>query len=269
MPVRAAVFDLDETLIEDQAWAEDALVEACALVTPADGAGPRRAAAEVRMQAIQAWGRGPDPDRCESLGITWWEGLVSESPGPGVDGGQLAAWLPRYRLQAWSAGLAAAGVKVEPEVAVRAAAEFRRLRTERFRIDPEAVPLLDWLRAGERVRLGLVTNGPADLQRGKLQRTGLGRLFDAIVVSGEVGRGKPDPYLFELVLDRLGVPAGESVMIGDSLARDVAGGAAAGLATIWLPGPGRGATPEAGPGPRPDFTAHGLAEARSILERLL
>jgi putative hydrolase of the HAD superfamily len=40
-------------------------------------------------------------------------------------------------------------------------------------------------------------------------------LFDAIVISGEVGLRKPDPAIFELVLQRLGVAADRSVFVDD------------------------------------------------------
>ncbi len=43
------------------------------------------------------------------------------------------------------------------------------------------------LRALQRThRLGLVTNGPADLQRAKLRASGLGAYFEAVVVPAEI-----------------------------------------------------------------------------------
>jgi 4-nitrophenyl phosphatase len=46
--------------------------------------------------------------------------------------------------------------------------------------------------------------------------------------------GKPRPLLFELALDRLGVGAGDVIVVGDSLSSDIAGGRAIGAATILL-----------------------------------
>jgi putative hydrolase of the HAD superfamily len=40
-------------------------------------------------------------------------------------------------------------------------------------------------------------------------------MFDAIVISGEVGMRKPEPEIFEHVLDRLGVRAEETVFVDD------------------------------------------------------
>ena len=87
----------------------------------------------------------------------------------------------------------------------------------------------------ERVDLALVTNGIGEVQRARIERLGLDRWFDAFVISGEVGVSKPDPAIFDLVFDALGSPDRTStVMVGDSLSSDMAGGAAAGIATAWF-----------------------------------
>ena len=46
-------------------------------------------------------------------------------------------------------------------------------------------------------------------------RARIDSLFDAIVISGEVGLRKPDPAIFELALDRLSVVAHRSVFVDD------------------------------------------------------
>ena len=61
-----------------------------------------------------------------------------------------------------------------------------------------------------------------------------------IVISGEIGIGKPDARPFELALEGLAVPARDAVMVGDSLERDVAGARRAGLRSVWLDRDGRG-----------------------------
>ena len=107
------------------------------------------------------------------------------------------------------------------------------------------------------IRLGLLTNGAASLQREKIEASGLGLFFDAAVVSGEIGTGKPEPAIFHHLLDRLGVAAGESLMVGNSLSRDIVGGKRAGLRTCWLALEGE----EEPVGlAEPDFTIRSLAE---------
>jgi putative hydrolase of the HAD superfamily len=40
-------------------------------------------------------------------------------------------------------------------------------------------------------------------------------LFDAVVISGEVGLRKPDPQIFRLMADRLGLALGECIFVDD------------------------------------------------------
>lgn len=85
------------------------------------------------------------------------------------------------------------------------------------------------------VRLAVVTNGLGDVQRPRLQRTGLAERLDAVVVSGEVGTAKPGAAIFDLVFAALGEPdRRRALMVGDSLGSDVQGGINAGIDTCWL-----------------------------------
>jgi putative hydrolase of the HAD superfamily len=56
-------------------------------------------------------------------------------------------------------------------------------------------------------------------------------LFDAIVISGEVGLHKPGPEIFELALSEIGLPASECVFI-DDLKENIAGAEAVGITGI-------------------------------------
>ncbi len=65
-------------------------------------------------------------------------------------------------------------------------------------------------------------------------RTPFARCFGTIVVSLEVGFGKPDPRVFEIAVSRLGVAKDDAVMVGDSLVCDIGGARRAGLRAIWI-----------------------------------
>lgn len=69
------------------------------------------------------------------------------------------------------------------------------------------------------VRLGVLTNGVAAVQRQKLERHDLFERFDAFLPSYEVGAHKPSPEIFEAARERL--PADEHVYVGDSLEADI------------------------------------------------
>ncbi|MFD9944347.1 HAD family hydrolase [Nonomuraea sp. NPDC059023] len=95
-------------------------------------------------------------------------------------------------------------------------------------------------------KLGIVTNGMADNQLGKIRRTGLADAVDGYAVSGAENIRKPDRRLFEIAADRCGAsPADGGWMVGDNLVADIGGGRGAGLRTIWVD---HGNRPDAGHG---------------------
>jgi len=151
--------------------------------------------------------------------------------------------------------LAEQGIE-DGELAEQSAEFFVRRRRElQERLPGAEQVLLTLQRAG--IRIGLLTNGAVSLQREKIETSGLGLYFDAAVVSGELGTGKPDPAIFHHLLDRLGVEARESLMVGNSLARDIIGGKRAGLRTCWLALEGED---EPVGSVEPDFTIRSLDE---------
>ena len=108
--------------------------------------------------------------------------------------------------------------------------------------------------------MAVITNGPQDTQLDKLDVVGFGGYFELFVASGMHRAVKPDPALFKIALDRLGVAPESTWHIGNSLSADVAGAKAAGLgAAVWLNRNGAVRTPEE-PEPRArDRVADGAA----------
>ena len=122
---------------------------------------------------------------------------------------------------------------------------------------------------GERLRgahrLALVSNGASDLQREKLRGAGLEGYFDCVVVSGDIGIGKPDPAPFRRALTRLGVPPDAAAMVGDTLDRDVLGARRAGIRALWLNRSGA-PPPDGGDAlARPDAWIGGLNQVAALL----
>lgn len=85
-------------------------------------------------------------------------------------------------------------------------------------------------------KIGLITNGPSEGQRKKLEHAGLARFFDpaTIVVSGDYGFHKPDKRLFLIACEKLGVKPEEAVYVGDIFAKDVLGSSHAGMQPVWI-----------------------------------
>ncbi|WP_437620404.1 HAD family hydrolase [Sorangium sp. So ce1151] len=83
------------------------------------------------------------------------------------------------------------------------------------------------------VRIGLLSNINSISAR-VITRLGLDRWSSATVLSCDVGCCKPDLPIFRAAVARLGAPASDVVMVGDSWTSDVVGALRAGLRAIWL-----------------------------------
>jgi FMN phosphatase YigB (HAD superfamily) len=83
-------------------------------------------------------------------------------------------------------------------------------------------------------KIGVVTNGTVRQQMLKVQTVGLERHVDAVVISEAEGVKKPDPRIFHLAAERVGVGLSGSWMVGDHPTADISGGRGAGLATGWV-----------------------------------
>ncbi|MGW2511694.1 HAD family hydrolase [Streptomyces scopuliridis] len=121
---------------------------------------------------------------------------------------------------------------------------------------------LDELRAAG-WRVGVATNGAADIQRAKLRATGISERVDGVFVSEEADARKPQTRHFALAAARCGTVLGDGGwMVGDNPVTDIGGGRSAGLRTIWI-GDGRSWPPGA---PGPD---HVVPHARAAIDLLL
>ncbi len=130
-------------------------------------------------------------------------------------------------------------------------------RIERLQPFPGALETLVALRR-RGVALALVTNGEAASQRGKIEQVGLVPYFDVVVVEGEFGIGKPESAVFRHALAALDSGPHEAWMVGDDLAKDIAGGRNAGLHTVWVDSRRQG-LPES-PAAQPHRIVHTIAE---------
>jgi len=110
--------------------------------------------------------------------------------------------------------------------------------------------------------LGVVSNGCGNVDV-LCDDLGYARHLSAIVDSRRVGLYKPDPAIFIYAAARLGTPAAQTLMVGDSFDRDVRPAKSAGMMTAWL----EGAAPRDCPDPSlADIRLRRLADLPSALE---
>lgn len=71
-----------------------------------------------------------------------------------------------------------------------------------------------------------------------LQEFGLDGIFAEVIESAVVGIRKPDPQIFLMGVDALGMKPEEVTVVGDSLEKDIIPAKRAGCHTVWLKGEG-------------------------------
>jgi putative hydrolase of the HAD superfamily len=229
--VRALLLDLDDTLLDYSGPASECWQAACATVAAPRGVDAAALATAIAETSRWFWS-DPVRHRRERVDMpAAWRKIAT---------GALE------RLGVVPDGLA-------PAIAEHFAARRRAL----MRLFPDAMDTLSALRQ-RGLALGLVTNGDRREQRDKIERHGLARFFDVMVIEGEFGTGKPDPAVYRHALRALGTAPGDACMVGDHLEFDVAGAQRCGIQGAWLDRPGAGLPPETAV--RPDRILRSLRE---------
>lgn len=113
----------------------------------------------------------------------------------------------------------------------------------------------------EKYPLALVTNGIAAVQRRRFSASPITSYFQTVVISEEVGVGKPDPRIFAPALKKIGVKAGDVLYVGDSVTSDMAAARNAGMDFCWL-NSGRVPIPD---GQTPAFIIAAIKELPALL----
>lgn len=214
MTPRALLLDLDDTILDDSGSVNNSWRDAC--VGHADRLAPLDAVTvleAIRTTSKWFW---DDPDRHR-------EGRLQ---------------LEAARREVVRLALADLGIE-DTELAACIGDAYSHRRDVGMAPLPEAIDTVRWLRDSGR-RLALLTNGAAVAQRKKISRFELGDLFDAILVEGELGFGKPDERVYRRALNALGVEPPDAWMVGDHLEFDVGAPQRLGLRGVWVDRAGAG-----------------------------
>ncbi len=236
--VEAVTFDLDDTLL-DGAATREAIARTCDLI-----------AATARLDAA----------RLAETNRKVWQALWPEVEDSWTLGRMDGA---AVTLEAWRRTLRTCGRDDESLAAFTTQIHLQHAR-EAMRLFDDVEELLAFLKP--RLPLALITNGASDTQRAVLDSLGVGHHFRAVVISGEVGVAKPDPSIFGIAAERLGVDRNRVWHVGDTLWTDVAGARGAGSTAVWLNR--RGVRRTSGD-PEPDHEIRSLRELPALLSRHL
>jgi putative hydrolase of the HAD superfamily len=258
--MQAVIFDLDDTLILDEAATRAAFAEA-AKRAGIHGADIRDYQAATQRLAAELWKSSVHHEFCERIGINDAECLWGEFGNQTAELRALGAWARKFRMEVFDRALREQVIE-NVDAAAEIARVFSTTRIKEGRLLPDTLETL--ARLQPKYRLGMLTNGAPDLQRDKVQRAALESFFQAIVVSGDHPVGKPDPAIFHYILQLLGTTPQQAVMVGNSMTRDIQGARAAGICAVWLHIPGAEEPADC----EPDYTITSLFELPSLLESL-
>jgi putative hydrolase of the HAD superfamily len=227
--IRAVLFDLDNTLYENdeelEEWAKQSAQE---LIT-----------ADQSVQLMRAL-----PEILEHIASS----KCAEGPAA-ENGGDISTLLCRLL----------------PELSSPAIEFISAMYTNwlaDMHLTPDAAELLTAL-DGASIPYGIVTNAPS-FQWIKIGGLGLATRAQCVLISEEFGVEKPDPAIFAAAADAIGVPCGQILFVGDSPHRDVQGAHNAGMKAAWLR---RGRTwPEEMNAHPPEYTLNSLREVFGIVK---
>jgi putative hydrolase of the HAD superfamily len=230
--MRAAIFDLDDTLVQTNA-ASNATWQRLA-----EEFAPQVSVVEDELHAALNQARRwfwANPERHSQ-----WRMLMAESAA-----------------EALRVVLDERGQSVDVPVLNAFAERYTTIFFESLVLFTDALEVLHELRA-RGTQLAMITNGGTVWQRRKIDQHALAPLFECIVVEGEFGVGKPAPETYAHALTALGVDARDTCMVGDRLDWDVLGPQKLGITGVWYDFAGRG-LPEQRAG-EPDRVIRTLAE---------
>lgn len=149
-----------------------------------------------------------------------------------------AYWTSRWLLKGPRYGarviyqLLLSGKIDDKKTAAEAARIYQKTNYGNLKLFGESESVLRALK--NRFPMGLLTNGPGEVQRRELSVLGIRHYFDHVFVAGEVGHSKPETVMFEKAAQAVGAEPEEIVFVGDSQTRDLIGGKKAGFVVVWV-----------------------------------
>ncbi|MFE2284860.1 HAD family hydrolase [Streptomyces sp. NPDC059443] len=214
MPIRAVLWDIDDTLFDYTGADRAGLAAHLADEGIAERYGPAR-------EALALWRRITDRH---------WERFAA---GEGTFQGQR-----RDRVREFLAEPAMSDARADDWFG-----RYVEHYTAAWELFPDVVPVLDALADG--YRHGVLSNSSVVNQEPKLRRLGLRDRFEVLVCAVELGVSKPEAGAFLAACEELALEPHEVVYVGDQPEIDARGARDAGLTAVWLDRDGlRGPGPE-------------------------
>jgi len=112
------------------------------------------------------------------------------------------------------------------------AKQYLEISPSKTALIPNAIEVLNHLQS--RYEIHVITNGFAEVQRVKIENSGLKDYFKNVLISEEIGFQKPQPEIFHYAFKLAETSPENSLMIGDSLSTDIEGAQNAGMDSVYF-----------------------------------
>lgn len=261
--IKAVFFDLDDTLLWDEKSVSETFAAVCSRAEQKYGVDAKQLEEAVRREARKLYESYETYPFTQMIGINPFEALWADfSEIVHEQFGKLNKLAPDYRRNAWTNGLKAVGID-DSEYGKHLSDLFHAERRKRPFVYDDTFTVLEQLK--NNYRLLLLTNGDPSLQKEKISGVEkLSSYFQHIIISGEFGKGKPDPSIFQHALNLMDVDAEEAVMVGDKLSTDILGASRTNIRTVWV----NRKQLERSADVVPDYEIHKLSGLLTILDQL-
>ncbi len=211
--IRAIAFDVNGTLVE--IWTDEHMEQIFRAVghyLTYQGITLRRHQVRDRYFEIMKQQQKASPEKYPEFdAVRIWRQLVAENVS------EFTHRLPPEKLE---------------QVPLFLAEMYRGISRRKLRLYPGVREMLDAVRGT--MPMALVTDAQSVYARAELHKVGIGDYFDPIVVSGDHGFRKPDRRLFQYAVEAMGVPAENTLYVGNDMHRDIYGARRAGLQTMMF-----------------------------------
>lgn len=160
--------------------------------------------------------------------------------------------------------------RVDDRILAAAVVAYRRARDGALVLYPHAKLVLNSL-LKQGYKLAVVSDAPRFEAWVRLVYLGLQHAFDLVLTYDDTGHRKPDPEPFRMALERLDTAPDRAVIIGDWKERDIAGGRAAGMHTVYArygDQYSKYSDKAAEPTAEPDFVVDDLLQLLDVLDRI-
>ena len=119
-------------------------------------------------------------------------------------------------------------------------------------------------RLAKKYKLYIASNGTKKVQTSRLESADIGKYFQNIFISQDMGADKPSMAYFEACFDRIpGFDPGKAMIVGDSLSSDIQGGINAGIATCWV-----NPNHKEAKNIQPDYQIEALSQLEALLDTI-